>query len=485
MSNLQNKKIITEKENPIAIAFNDFLKRTEDIRDAAIVAAPAVGKWTIDAINKHKRHLDKYMQDPTSEGEIHAIAKGAHATSDLLKHAKEYERLSDSRAVFVLMRSLFIGIFSEYDVFIGNLLKAIYEKKPDLFKNIKREITLSELLDFSSVEAVKQDILDKEIDSFRRNSYVEQFIELESKFDIKTLRGFTDWSNFVELGQRRNLLTHNGGICSDQYINMCEKSGYTWKEKPNCGDDLMPTPKYFYDAIIIASKVAFMLTHTLWRKLLPMEVEAADNEMNNTIFEVLSKERWKQGTEFSEFALTDPMIRKATDINKRIRIINHSIGLNQLKRSNEAISSLNSLDWSASIRDFQLAILVLKNEYELAAEIMKKIGKNGEIITQLSYHNWPLFQDFRDKTEFHAAYQEIYNIPFIEEAAKEVQEIVNDEPVSDHADTKEGKEKNKSVRVRKSVTSLKNKISSNSKSLEVSSVNNKIIEKKSKTKPLI
>lgn len=456
MSNLENNDNAIKKENPIANAFNNFLKRTEDIRDAAIVAAPAVGKWTIDAINKQKRHLDKYVQDTTSEGEIHAIAKGAHAASDLLKHAKEYERLSDSRAVSVLMKSLFIGIFSEYDVFIGDLLKAIYEKKPDLFKNIKREITLSELLEFSSVEAVKQDILDKEIDSFRRNSYAEQFCELESKFDIKTLRGFSDWSNFVELGQRRNLLTHNGGICSDQYINMCEKSGYIWKDKPNCGDDLMPTPKYFYDAIIIASKVAFMLTHTLWRKLLPTEVEEADNEMNSTIFEILSKERWKQGTEFSEFALTDPMVRKTSDINKRIRIINHSIGLNQLKREGEAISSLNSLDWSASIRDFQLAILVLKNEYKLAAELMKKIGKNGELITQLSYHNWPLFQDFRDRAEFHTAYQEIYDIPFIEEAAKEVQEIVNDESTSDQADATERTLISKPTKTRKKVSALKN-----------------------------
>lgn len=456
MSNLEDNDNAIKKENPIANAFNNFLKRTEDIRDAAIVAAPAVGKWTIDAINKQKRHLDKYVQDTTSEGEIHAIAKGAHAASDLLKHAKEYERLSDSRAVSVLMKSLFIGIFSEYDVFIGDLLKAIYEKKPDLFKNIKREITLSELLEFSSVEAVKQDILDKEIDSFRRNSYAEQFSELESKFDIKTLRGFSDWSNFVELGQRRNLLTHNGGICSDQYINMCEKSGYIWKDKPNCGDDLMPTPKYFYDAIIIASKVAFMITHTLWRKLLPTEVEEADNEMNSTIFEIMSKERWKQGTEFSEFALTDPMVRKTSDINKRIRIINHSIGLNQLKREGEAISSLNSLDWSASIRDFQLAILVLKNDYKLAAELMKKIGKNGELITQLSYHNWPLFQDFRDRAEFHTAYQEIYDIPFIEEAAKEVQEIVNDESTSDQADATERTLISKPTKTRKKVSALKN-----------------------------
>lgn len=418
--------IRSKNDSPISKAFENFLARIEDIREAAFIAGPAIGKWQINELTKCKKLLEKYNDGPPDNGEIRAVAKGAHAASDLIKISKEHDRLLESKAIHVLMRSLFVGIFSEYDVFIGDLIQAIHEKKPDLFKNIRREITLSELLEFASVDAVKQDILEKEIDSFRRNSYVEQFAELENKFDVKTLRNFPEWPAFVELGQRRNLLTHNGGVCSDQYISVCDRVGFKWIEKPKSGDELSFDGKYFGAAIRLVTKVAFMLTHTLWRKILPDETAIADKSMNDTIFEILSKERWIHASEFANFGLSEPMVKKTSDIDKRIRVINSAIALMQLKRQEEAIKILNSLDWTASVRDFQLAICVLKNEYGLAADLMKKIGKEGEVIFQLAYHNWPLFQEFRDRPEFHDAYESVYGIPFIEKAKEEVQAKVVD-----------------------------------------------------------
>lgn len=421
------KKVIV---NPIAEALERFLRRVEDLRDAALVAGPAIGKWQIDAFTKQKKNLEKYVQKVAGD-EQQAVAHGVHAASDMLKTVKEYERLRDSKVLMVLMRSLFVGIFSEYDVFIGDLLQAIHEKKPDLFKGIRREITLSELLEFPSVEAVKQDILDKEIDSFRRNSYVEQFAELESKFDVK-LRSFTEWPDFVELGQRRNLMTHNGGICSEQYILVCEKSGHKFVEKPKCGDDLMPSGKYFMNALLITSKVAFMLTHTLWRKLMPDDIDVADTAMNNVIFDLLSREWWQFAAEFGKFGLSEPMLRKSNDLNKRIRLINAAIGLKHTNKLDDARALLKTMDWTASLRDFQLAIHILKGEYKEAAVIMKFIGKSGEIVDQLAYHTWPLFQDFRDQPEFHETYELVYKTPFIANATKEAQaKVAVDTSVAD------------------------------------------------------
>lgn len=420
-------------QSPIELALKKLLKGMEDLREAAKIAAPAVHNWQKEEIAKQRKQIDKYISESSDGGPKTAVAKGAHAASDLTKSATELRRLRESNAVKVLMRSLYIGIFSEYDVFIGDLLEAIYELKPDLFKGIKREITLSELLEFASVDAVKQDILDKEIDSFRRNSYVEQFIELESKFDVKTLRTFEEWPTFVELGQRRNLLTHNGGICSEQYLSMCEKVGFKFEEKPNCGDDLMPTGKYFYNALFVVAKVAFMLTHTLWRKLLPEEVSKADESMNTTIYEVLSKEWWRHGAEFGKFGLSEPMMRKSTDIDKRIRVINTAIGLKNFGKIEEVKKTLQSMDWTASIRDFQLAIFVLSDDYKSASELMRNIGKKGEMVEQLAYHTWPLFFKFRDSPEFQKAYEDIYGMPFIEGATKGAQAdvIEGDNLISD------------------------------------------------------
>ena len=62
---------------------------------------------------------------------------------------------------------------------------------------------------FQNLDDVKKDMLEKEIDSFRRESYIEQFLELERKFEIKTLRAFPEWVRFVEISQRSVSVGHN------------------------------------------------------------------------------------------------------------------------------------------------------------------------------------------------------------------------------------------------------------------------------------
>lgn len=73
---------------------------------------------------------------------------------------------------------------------------------------------------------------------------------------------------------------------------------------------------------------------------------------------------------------------------------------------------LSNVDWSASIRDFRLAVSILNNEYDRAAAIMKQIGKKGELVHEVAYHQWPLFLTFRERPEFQQAYEEIYGYPF-------------------------------------------------------------------------
>lgn len=441
------------KMNPIPLALDQFLRGLEDLRDAATVAGPAVGDWQMEAWKKQCEIIDKYVQTAPDDP-IEAVDSNPHGASTLLKASKELERLRHSKAVIMLMRSLFIGIFSEYDVFIGNLLKSTYESKPDLFKGLKREITLSELLEFPSVEAVKQDILNEEIDSFRRKSYVEQFAEMETKFDVKTLRNFPEWATFVEFGQRRNLLTHNGGLCSEQYLTVCDKVGFCFAERPEPGQDLMPSGKYFSEALFVVAKVAFMLTYTLWRKLFPDNFEEIDKSMNDTLYELLSAEKWRSAAEFGKFGLSEQMCKKTSDIYKRIRVINTAIGLKQRKKKDEVAQLLKSMDWSACVRDFKLAIHILNDDYKAAADMMRSIGENGEMVGQLSYHSWPLFQDARDNPEFQKAYEEIYGVPFIEEAAKEAQAKVHDESLDNPSLSKDGPVSHSSEQVEEIVLNL-------------------------------
>ena len=405
-----NKEENKNVSHPIDIAIKNLFDATADFRRAAEIAFPHVAKKHLADIKLTEKKLKKYNGNLDGDGNY--IISEAHDVKDIIQIMNERETLIKSRIIDLISRSFFIGLFSCFDSFMSELLQGIYSKKPELFNNIKREINVNDLVNYSNIEEIKKDILDKEIETFRRNSYVQQFNDLEEKFNIKTLKDFPEWPAFVECTQRRNLITHNDGKVNQQYISIVKKENYNLPEDIKIGDELSIEPRYLLESIFILNKIAFMLAHTLWRKVLPHEAEIAQECMNNSIYHLLTQKRWKMASEVGCFALNDMMTKNIDHMKKMIRVINTAIALKTYKSSLEANKLLDSVDWSAAIREFKLANSVLKDKYTEAAETMIEIGKKGELISELSYYRWPLFETFRGSIEFQNAFQEIYGKPF-------------------------------------------------------------------------
>jgi hypothetical protein len=231
------------------------------------------------------------------------------------KASREIDRHNNSSPVATLEKSLFIYLFAAFDKYIGDLVAVLYQSQPALFKNINREISLSEALQYESMDELRLVMLDKEIEALRRKSYIEQFNDLESKFSIK-LTKFDNWPYFIEGAQRRNLFTHCDGIVSKQYLDICKNVGFKFKEEPLVGDQLKIGSKYLFQSCLLITEVAVMLGHTLWRKTLPNDIENADSHLSELVFNYLHMECWKKAISVSKFALALPKI--STDQIERI-----------------------------------------------------------------------------------------------------------------------------------------------------------------------
>jgi hypothetical protein len=155
-----------------------------------------------------------------------------------------------------------------------------------------------------------------------------------------------------------------------------------------------------------------MLTHTLWRKTFPDELNIADRAMNQAIYSLLENKRWRSASEFGEFSLTPMMSKQTTSILKMIRIVNTALALKNRQHDDKAIALIDEIDWTGSIRDFKLAVEIIKNNFEEAAKIMKDIGQNGELVDEVAYYQWPLFEEFRGRIEFQNTFKEIYGKEF-------------------------------------------------------------------------
>jgi hypothetical protein len=288
-------------------------------------------------------------------------------------------------------------------------------------------MTISEMLRYESLEDIRLIILQNEVEAFRRDSYIEQFETLETRFGLP-LKKFERWPDFVEMSQRRNLLTHCDGVVSDQYIDMCRQEGYSQETDISVGDQLDIGAEYFFKSCSVMCEVGAKLGHTLWRKIFPTELEDADAHLNDLVYDQDKRERWEMAMMLGEFNNSLP--RKSSEMNARIAVINYAIALKFDGNEQRAFDLLDDLDWSATSIDFKLAEAVLRDEHTRAAEIMNIIGKESELVKEHSYHIWPLFHKFRETQEFIDAYENVYGYPFLdklESKAKEVEEMAEEE----------------------------------------------------------
>jgi hypothetical protein len=402
------------KESPIEVVVRNYLYAILGIGRTAKIALPHFSKWRNAELDKVYEKVKNFVPVSKTEKEDATLTfANARELAEFMDNWREFKELLNHDPSAVLAKSLFTHLFAEFDSYLGELLKIIYLKDDKLIKGIVREISLSDLMEFQDLSDVKVAMVDKEIETFRRDSYVEQFSALERKFGL-SLRKFNEWPLFVELSQRRNLLIHNGGLVSEQYLAVCKRENYLFDTKPGIGEALTVSSAYFVAGSRILSKVGVMLAYTLWSKIFPQEANEFHTSLNGTLYNCLQQQRWKFVAELEDFVLSEPLRKGISEIQLRIRIVNVSIGLKFSGDSQKVNHLLDSLDWTASVRDFKLAIAVLQDRYDEAVDIMRGIGRSGEILRQSSYHSWPLFTEFRKQPEFHRAYVEIYGELFSE-----------------------------------------------------------------------
>jgi hypothetical protein len=409
---------LEETAHPIAAAIDEFVHALLDIRECVVRLVPLAIKELNDEVDTINDALNrgKELLDNSEEDEDDKIILGI---KELEKGRRLADRFERSRLIETLVESLFINLFSAFDKLTGNLLVALYSKKPELFNSINKEISLAEVLQADSIEALKSEVLDNEIETIRRKSYIEQFKDLEKRFNIN-LTKFKTWPVFVEASQRRNLLTHCDGIVSKQYLSVCKDAGYKIEKDCDVGDQLKVDGQYFYSSSVVVTEVGVMLAQTLWRKVLPNELSDADNHLQRLIYDFLTWEDWWGAIRLSQFAKNLP--KHSDEITRRIILINYAIALNAIGKKESAINILEKEDWSAMISDFKLAVAVLKEDNNKATELMKLIGKRGEMMDELAYHEWPLFRDFRDKECFLETYKDIYGYPYVNKLSELAEE---------------------------------------------------------------
>lgn len=315
---------------------------------------------------------------------------------------------SPTRVTSALLLSLVI----DYDSLVADLVRVILSMNPGMLKIGDKSFTFEEILAFSSLDEAKKHIIDSEVEAVLRMSHPDQVRWFEKRLKLDTLTKLPAFPAFVEVTQRRNIVTHNKGRVSKQYLDVCRRNNIDTQHL-SLDDDLTIDSTYLMQAVETIYEYGLELGHLIWRKVKKEEQQDSDSRLSAVGYELLRQEHYDLARRVLRFAHED-VGQHASDSTRRMIIVNRANACKLSGDFDEAKRIIAADDWSATSDQFQISIAAVLDEYDEAISLMHKIGKDG-VITSTDYKTWPVFIRLRERDGFRQAYRDIFGESFLSE----------------------------------------------------------------------
>lgn len=389
-------------------AIDRYTRQINSLRVALPAVMSPLGESYGAISKKIKAFVDTKALKKSEEG--NRIQFTLRETDDIQFAKLRDEQISAALGMRNVPQTFLVALVSQYDAYIGHLLRSCFALKPDMLNASQRQLTYTELLALSDLNAARDQLIEKEVETVLRSSHTDHFEWLETRLAMPLRKELSIWPIFIELTERRNLFVHCDGVISRQYLQVCKLHGVSNLESAKVGDSLDVDPEYFAAAYDCLFELGVKLGHVLWRKLQPDKMEEADDHLNTLAFDLLVDSRFGLANTLLEFACKT-LKKHSSDIGRRVFIINHCIALKGLNKP-EYSALLDKEDWSACREDFSLAVSVLKDDFDQASRIMIDIGRKGKP-SDAEYRTWPLFREFRKSDQFKKAFKKVFKKDFV------------------------------------------------------------------------
>jgi len=297
----------------------------------------------------------------------------------------------------------FMGLIGAYDVFLSNLIRLIFTARPELLSTSERNISLKDLIEIGSIEAARERIIEKKVETVIRKSHPEQIEWLAGKLNVPLTKDLQIWPEFVELCERRNLLTHTSGIVSAQYLKVCQEHGCS-VEDTQVGHKLKITAPYYRNAVQIIREFGMILIQVVWRKLTPEDINSADSELNGFAYRLITRRRYKAASTMLRFGLYE-MKKHGSDAVRKMMVVNYANAIKLGGDRVQAAKILDDEDWSASTDDYRVCVAAVKGETATVVRMMKAVVESEKMKVE-HFREWPVFETMRADSEFASAFEQ-------------------------------------------------------------------------------
>lgn len=157
-------------------------------------------------------------------------------------------------------------------------------------------------------------------------------------------------------------------------------------------------------------EIGVKLAQVLWRKLNPKDISQADIQLNDCTQSLIKSGEYRLAITLLDFSCE--ILKKHVDEKtERLLIVNRANAYKLSGDKDKADKIMASLDWTATSDFFQLASAAIKDDVDVASQLVVKIGKSDPDLNARAYREWPLFEPLRHTAEFKAAFQKVFGQP--------------------------------------------------------------------------
>ncbi|HBD94905.1 MAG: hypothetical protein A2015_07565 [Spirochaetes bacterium GWF1_31_7] len=403
---------------------NHFINELECINEMVQIVLPVLKTKDNEREKKLEELTEKIQEE---DGEIVEAIKEV----DIKEFLKNIKRLRHAETMF--RQSIITSIVTKFDELVTSILKIAYEKNTNWLKNPEKKISYKDLLEIQSLDSLKNDIIEKEIDEIMRDSHFKQISFLDSKLKLGIEEHFKGWLEFLEITERRNIFVHTGGKVSSIYIENCKKWGIKINEDCKEGSYLNASDKYITETFDCFFELSIRLCQAFIRRTFPESFNESDEILNSIGYDLLCEERFQLADKIFDYALSIPSSLASGGEVKYYFLLNKCIALKNTGKDFSTI--LNSIDWSPFHPKFQFAVSILNDQFEKSKELMEQEAVYKEI-DELSFIEWPLLKSFRKTDLFKDVFKKIYKKDFSDAIIEEVKYEITEQEKNDN-DTKD------------------------------------------------
>lgn len=297
----------------------------------------------------------------------------------------------------ILSRSSFLMLNNYFEYLLADLLTYYYNKFQSSLNTKEFKVSLQELNEYETINEIVNHLISKEVESIIVEKTFDQLLEHFKDFlKISLESDIVDWSNIIELRERRHLIVHNSSIVNKKYIARTNNP-YNFK----IGEILNIDNEYFTNSFKQLRLAGQLLLFNCWGNWDKENIDRAVYEILIASFDSLNNNDYDIVSKICKYSdKVNPKNAVQQDYVLRIAI-NRAIALKKQNKKTELNRVLKSIQIGTASPVFKIAYQILEDNYVDLVENFKK----AILLEELSFDNyleWPIFDFVKEDGDLNA-----------------------------------------------------------------------------------